>query len=164
MFTLNYQQQTVMERVQRQLDVLYECNEALRKKTITVCTISTAIVGIVSAAKFLPDHSTGFDVESILLSIVVFLSALMYLFATAALLPGKAPIPGSRDTDELFDEFLVQDGETAFNNFLIDSCEACNIAFDQNATNEKNLKRVLITLQIQICVLALAVGWTGFVG
>jgi hypothetical protein len=161
MSDLNYQQATVMSLAKERLNKLYEFNEMLRKRVAAVCAASTAIVGIVSAAKFLPRQSSGLDVESVLLGLVCLLSVLLYWFAAKSLLPGLAAIPGSTNTDVLFDEYLVKDVEVAFNNFLIDICAASDKALEQNTSNAGILKSVLVVFQVQIAVLAIAIAWSG---
>ena len=161
MTELTYQQSTVMELAKARLNTLYEFNAALRKRVAMVCAASTAIVGIVSAAKFLPVRVSGPDVESLLLGLVSLLTVAMYWFAAKALAPRVAPIPGIGDTDVLYEQYLSRGVEEAYNNFLIDICSACEVALSENETNGKSLRRVLMVFQTQIAVLALAIAWSG---
>ena len=158
---LSYQQRVVMEQVTKALDQLYQFNDKLRQRVNTVCIASTAIVGIVTAARFLPKHITDFSVESIVLGLVCLCSILLYSFAAQALLPVTAPLPGSVDTDVLYDEYLAKDVEGAYNNMLIDFCEANKLASEQNTHSAKILQRVIWVLQLQIALLATAIAWFG---
>ena len=162
MSSLTYQQNVVMEDARTRLASLYEFNAALRKRVALVCAASTTIVGIVTAAKFLPTKSTEFAVESIILGVVCLLSVVMYWVSASALLPSTAPIPGSTDTDVLFDQYISKDEQTAYNNFLIDICEANNVALKSNSDSAKILKKAIFTFQIQLGFLGLAIAWSGF--
>ena len=166
---LSYQQETVMRQVEHELTALREFSGRLRGRIMLVCTASAAIVGIVTAARFLPPQTFG-GVESLLLSLVCISSVVLYWFAADSLMPAETPLRGFNDTDVLYDEYLSKSEEVAYNNFLIDACQANDKAYQINQRHGVALRRVIWAFKAQVVLLAIAVmlpfvesiaGWPG---
>ena len=153
---LSYQQETVMRQVEHELTALREFSGRLRGRIMLVCAASAAIVGIVTAARFLPPQTFG-GVESLLLSLVCISSVVLYWFAADSLMPAETPLRGFNDTDVLYDEYLSKSEEVAYNNFLIDACHANDKAYQINQRHGVALRRVIWVFKAQVVLLAMAV-------
>ncbi len=78
---LIYQQKLVFDRAQQGNEKIMSMNEAIRGRANFVTAASTAIVGLITAAKFLPAESSGSNAESLLLAAVYVASIAIYWLA-----------------------------------------------------------------------------------
>ena len=65
--------------------------------------------------------------------------------------------PGDSDTDALYEEYLAKEKDVAFNNALIDSASAFEIAVSANKEKSRNVWHMVAVLQVQIVVLGVFV-------
>ena len=73
----------------------------LNKRATLITGASSIIVGIVAAAKFLPERSASFSVESALLGVVCGCSVVMYWYAVQVWRASLKAMPGTTDVDDV---------------------------------------------------------------
>lgn len=138
-------------------------NDDLGKRATLLVSMSSVVVGIVTAAKFLPEHKTEFSIESVLLGIVCLLSVLMYWYAIQVWGTSLRAMPGCTDVNKLYDQYIAVSEHVAFNNSLIDTSYALEVCLVENDRKAKLVDKVARVFQWQIGVLALAIAWSGLV-
>ena len=158
---LNYQQQMVMERVSDNWGKTLKYNDDLDKRATLVTATSSIIVGIVTAAKFLPEHEDGLTAESVLLGLVCLCSVAMYFFALDVIRANHRAMPGSTDPNVLFDDYISLDADVAYNNSLIDLCDALGFCIKENDRKASALENIVLVFQCQLFLLAGAIAWSG---
>jgi hypothetical protein len=156
---LSYQQETVYNRLEEMLKFIRESFNKIRAKGTLICGASTTLVGVITAAEFLPDTATELSVGTVLLGMVCLCSVVMYHQVAKLWRPSVASIAGSTDTDILFDQYLSKDAVTAYNNFLIDLSETVEREIKANTDVAFQLERIVLTFQCQIGLLAVAILW-----
>lgn len=157
-----WQQQFVFKRLQENLDSVTRFNEKLDSRATLITGASSVIVGIVVAARFLPQQVTDARrIETFLLGIVCLFSVGMFWFAARAWSFNSKSLPGSDDVSELYDQYIALSMNDAFNHALIDSAWALKRSVAVNVTKGNAVEKMLRLFQYQIGVLALAIGWSG---
>lgn len=154
----------VFQQARENLSTALEFNEMLRKRIGVVCVSSTALVGVISAARFLPEATTGHNVESVLLGLVCLATVAIYWFAAKAYSPSIAPLPGPASYERWFYGYLEKDDSGhAYSKMLTDCCHVTQTLLDQNALFGKCLRRAVFAFSIQLTLLSVAIAWSGFV-
>jgi len=152
----------VFQQARENLATALEFNEMLRKRIGVVCVSSTALVGIISAAKFLPESTTGYNVESILLGLVCLASVAIYWFAAKAYSPSIAPLPGPDSYERWYEGYLVKGDEgLAYSKMLSDYSYVTQTLLSQNKHFGWCLRGAISAFIAQLFVLSLAVAWSG---
>ncbi|MGB1091471.1 MAG: hypothetical protein ACPGYX_05060 [Oceanobacter sp.] len=155
---LNYQQDSVLKYVSGARKSTLEHIQGMRKRATLVTAASTTIVGVISAANYLPKEFKSLDLSSgILLSLVTLLTVVMFFFTSEIWKTIDTPLVGHTDTDKLFDDYLAVDKDTAYNNFLIDECAALQMALDLNLKLANTFRKLIWAFQIQLALLALSI-------
>lgn len=160
-FKLTYQQQLVFERLQDTWERILKYNEDLDKRATLITAASSVIVGIVAAAKFLPKENNSSDFESVLLGCVCGASVLMYWNASIVWSLTKKPMPGTFNVRELYEEYIAQDENTAFNNALIDLSDAVKVCTEENMKKSQFVDNITLWFRIQIGILGFSIAWAG---
>lgn len=156
---LTYQQYEVYRRLEDTLKFSRESIRGIRARGSMLCIASTALVGVITAAKFLPEQQTGTNFESFVLGLVCFCTAAMYWFVSQLWGCWNAPSAGSLDTDVLFEEYLSQTKAIAYNNFLIDLAATVKMELIESDGIGGKLDMIVRIFQCQIALLALAILW-----
>ncbi|WP_299075489.1 hypothetical protein [uncultured Paraglaciecola sp.] len=162
MSELTYQQKVVIERINVGNEKVLTANEAIKGRANFITGASTAVVGIITAAKYLPSGAANEGFEYILLALVCTCSIAIYWLAALVWKGGVTAISGSTDIDVLYESYIGQDIDTAYCNFLADTCEAKKKNSNENALQAARLDRMIFTFMMQLALLALAIGWTSF--
>lgn len=159
MSNLTYQQQFVFDRIFANNEKFAQLNNDMKGRANFITAASTAIVGIITAAKFLPSSNTSEGYEFILLALVCLCSVGIYWFAALLWKGGNTALTGTNNIDVLYDSYISKDADVAYCNALIDLCSA----FEQNERGNARLGRLLdqmIAFFIaQLSLLAISIGW-----
>jgi hypothetical protein len=91
-------------------------------------------VGIITAAKFLPNSNGGNGAEFLLLALVCLCSIGIYWFAAIIWKGGETKLTGTPDIDVLYESYIGLEKDTAYCNFLADLCSAFE---DNQKDNQK---------------------------
>lgn len=123
MSELSQQQVDVYERLIAGHRLVIESSKSLVGRANTVLAASSVIVGIVTAARFLPEGGAkGFSVEFVLLGVVCLCSVVMCVAAGLLWRGGYTMIPGSLDVDVLYGNHISQELDISYYNLLLDLC------------------------------------------
>jgi len=159
---LSYQQRAIFERLADNNEKFSQLNNDMKSRANFLTAASTAIVGIITAAKFLPSSIASTGYEFILLSFVCLCSIGIYWFAALIWKGGNTALAGTSNLDRLYDSYIGLDADTAYGNMLSDLCST----FDQNergnAARGRYLDRMVIFFICQLIFLALSVGWASY--
>ncbi len=163
MSELSYQQNLVYERLQKGNEKVLAANEAIKGRASFVTGASTVVVGLITAAKYLPSSADSQGFEYILLAMVCACSISIYWFAALVWKGGKTSIPGGTDIDFLYDSYIGKKVDEAYCNFLADLCKAKNENSEENTMQAKRLDNMILAFMAQLALLALAIAWTSLV-
>ncbi len=123
MSELTQQQVMVYERLLAGHDLVCESNRGLVGRANALLLASSVVIGVVVAARFLPDSTpSGFAVEYLLLGLVCLCSVVMHGFALMLWRGGLTMVPGTLSVDELYDDYIGQELDDAYYNLLRDLC------------------------------------------
>lgn len=160
---LSYQQNLVFDRLVDTWEKTLEYNDDLDKRTTLITGASSIVVGIVAAAKFLPEHANGFSVESVLLGVVCMGSVLMYWYAIDVWRASLKAMPGTTSVDVLFDQYIALSKDVAYNNALIDLTAALEKCVEENRRKSERVEKIVRVFQFQIAMLGTAIASSGIV-
>lgn len=163
MSDLTYQQRTAFDRLQSGNDKILAMNEAIRGRASFVTGASTAIVGLITAAKFLPENNHGYGVEFILLALVCVCSVAIYWLAALIWEGGETSISGTTDVNFLYDSYISKDIDVAYCNFATDLCQAMEHNKSENTLQAKRLSRMIFAFIVQLMFLALSIAWSSII-
>lgn len=158
MSDLTYQQRLVFDRIFAHNEKFFQLNGDIKSRASFITTASTAIVGIITAAKFLPSSNVGEGHEFILLSLVCLCSVGIYWFAALVWKGVNTDLPGACDIDILYNEYISKDIDTAYCNALKDLCCAFEKNKGHNATIGRLLDRIVYFFIAQLSLLAISIG------
>jgi hypothetical protein len=157
-----YQQKLVWDRLCENFETVSSLNEKLESRATLITTSSAAIVGIVTAAKFLPSTAPqSFGIESVLLAVVCSCAIAMFWYGSRVWIPREKAIPGSTNPTVLYEQYIVLPEDVAFNNALIDLGHAVNVGIQANDVKANAVISMIHVLQLQLLLLAVAIGWSG---
>ena len=160
MSDLTYQQKLVFERLSANHEMLITMDKELKSRTTYITTASTAIVGIITAAKFLPENSSGEGFEFILLALVCLLSVGVYGFAALIWRGGVTVLPGHADLDQLYEGYISKAADSAYCNALSDLCFAFEANLKDNMRRGRLLDGLVICFVAQLGILAIAISYS----
>ncbi|MGY8873279.1 MAG: hypothetical protein ACKVJE_22870 [Pseudomonadales bacterium] len=162
MSDLTYQQRSVFERLSENNNKFAQLNNDMRNRANFLTAASTAIVAIITAAKFLPNTIASDGYEFILLSLVCLCSIGIYWFAALIWKGGNTTLTGTSNLEKLYGSYINKDVDVAYCNMLADLC----VAFDQNkignSVKGRYLDWMVIFFILQLGFLALSIGWASF--
>lgn len=158
---LGYQRTAAYDRLEKTHFSLLEFNTSMRSRASIQCTASTILVGIVTAASFLPSKASEFSFETIILALVCACTAYMYWIAGDLWKATNAPLPGVLDAKEIYDSYIVEDIDTCYNQLLIDLSEAVSRQLAINVSIGKTIDDLTRLLQVQILLIVSAIFWRG---
>jgi hypothetical protein len=159
-----YQQKLVWDRLCGNFATISELNEKLDSRATLVTTSSAAIVGIVTAAKFLPSTANvSLNVESVLLGVVCCCAIAMFRYGARVWIPHQKAVAGSPDPNVLYEQYIALSEDDAFNNALIDMGEAVKVGIAANNAKADAVTSMACVLQVQLLLLAVAIAWSGIV-
>jgi hypothetical protein len=130
-------------------------------------TASGVITGLVSAAAFLP-YGAAFKVSSISFQLVMPILLLVGLMAMFLLILTKAAkmwspkmvmAPGSQDVEAMYEKYISQGPDMAFNKALIDLVHSVELAQKVNNQKIDGLNWLVRLLQAQVLLLIVTVLW-----
>lgn len=159
---LTYQQNAVLERLQRNNEMFLQLNNDIKGRANFLIAASTSIVGIITAAKFLPDTSASEGAEFVLLSLVCLCSIGIYWYASLIWKGGHTALDGTDNVDALYDSYINKERDVAYCNMLSDLCTAFGNNRNENLSRGGNLEIMVKIFMAQLFFLALSVGWTSF--
>lgn len=159
MSDLTYQQKFVIERLAAGNEKVLAMNDAIRGRANFVTGASTAIVGLITAAKFLPANNDSSGVEFIFLAIVCLCSVAIYWLAALVWKGGKMTVPGGTNIDALYDSYISKEPDVAYGNFLSDLSKSMEENVRENALQAARLDRMIIAFISQLFFLALSIAW-----
>ena len=159
---LTYQQNAVLERLQRNNEMFLQLNNDIKGRANFLITASTSIVGVITAAKFLPNTTASEGAEFVLLSLVCLCSIGIYWYASLIWKGGYTALDGSNDVDTLYDSYISKEIDVAYCNMLSDLCTAFDNNRNENLSRGENLETMVKIFMTQLFLLALSVGWTSY--
>jgi len=162
MTDLTYQQISVLDRAKENNRAVALFNADIRRRATFVTGASTAIVGLITAARFLPSREGDQGVELALLGLVCLCSVAMYGLAAAVWRSGEAFLPGRAHIDSLYKSFISADLDTAYHNLLQDECAAMNLNTAANSDRARLFDWIVGVFMVQLSLLALAISWGYF--
>lgn len=156
---LAIQQQMVFDRIKSNFDIVRDANHRLESKASIMVAGSAALTGFVTGANVWPgtlDSLTGGEIAAIL----AFCATGFAMFWYASKMWGPSPLcmPGANDTNLLYDNFITQEIDVAFDHMLTDLSNAIDSARLVNMEKTEAIRSMLTVLQLQIAILAVAVG------
>lgn len=157
---LTYQQKVVFDRAISSNDRILAMNDAIRGRANFVTAGSTAIVGLVTAAKFLPTSNTSDGMENLLLALVCICSVAIYWLAALIWKGGETSLTGSTNIDTLYRSYISVNMDVAYCNFLQDLCKATDDNIKENKLQSSRLGRMIFAFIVQLALLALTIGWS----
>jgi len=160
MDNLTYQQKVVFNRAIAGNDRILAMNDAIRSRANFVTTGSTAIVGLVTAAKFLPSGNTDDSIEYLFLALVCICSVAIYWLVALIWRGGETSLSGTTDVDILYRSYISVDMDVAYCNFLQDLCRATEENIKENTLQASRLGRMIFAFIVQLALLALSIGWS----
>lgn len=158
---LSYQQNAVLARLSENLMLIRGFTDSIRSRASILCTASTALVAIITAARFLPQHTAGFTLESVLLGLVCLCTVGMYWCGGQIWRASAVPIANCTDPTVLYEKYIALDQYVAYNQFLIDQAKAVELALVENKRQGGYLNKMTTVFQTQIGILAFAIAWPG---
>jgi hypothetical protein len=159
---LTYQQNAVLERLKRNNEIFLQLNSDIKGRANFLIAASTSIVGVITAAKFLPNTATSEGTEFLLLSLVCLCSIGIYWYASLIWKGGYTALDGSDNVDTLYDSYINKERDIAYCNMLSDLCTAFRNNKKENLSRGKNLEIMVNIFMAQLFFLALSVGWTSY--
>ena len=156
---LSYQQNSVFERLTENNAIVRDMNAAIRGRANFLTAASTAIVGLIAAAKFLPSGHENLGVEYVLLALVCLCSVGMYWRAALIWRSENTELPGTCNLDKLYSAYIGQEIDVAFHNLLSDLCEAVDKNLLVNQKKASHLDAMVRIFMIQLTLLAISVAW-----
>jgi hypothetical protein len=163
MSELTYQQSVVYERLQNDNEKVLTSNEAIKSRASFVTGASTAVVGLITAAKYLPSSGDSQGFEYILLAMVCACSIAISWFAALVWKGGKTSIAGSADIDFLYEAYIGKNADEAYCNFLADLCQTKIENSAENTAQAKRLDKMICAFIVQLALLSVAIAWTSLV-
>ncbi|MBN4075430.1 MAG: hypothetical protein COA71_11900 [SAR86 cluster bacterium] len=159
---LSYQQRAVFERLSVNNEKFTQLNNDMKTRANFLTAASTAIVGIITASKFLPESSSSTGIEFILLSFVCLCSIGIYWFAAMIWKGGNTALTGPSDLDKLYNSYINKDADATYGNMLSDLCEAFDQNEQENAARGRCLDRMVMFFIFQLIFLAISIGWASY--
>lgn len=159
---LTYQQDAVFKRLSANNERFAQLNNDIKSRANFLTAASTAIVGIITAAKFLPNSISSDGFEFILLSLVCLCSIGIYWFAALLWKGGNTELTGTSDLDMLYESYIGKEADTAYCNMLADLCAAFEQNKKENVLRGKHLDKIVLFFIFQLSFLALSIGWASF--
>lgn len=159
---LTYQQRAIYERLADNNERFSQFNNDIKNRANFLTAASTAIVGIITAAKFLPNSTASNGYEFILLSLVCLCSIGIYWFAALIWQGGVTDLAGTSNLDGLYDSYISKDQDTAYCNMLSDLCEAFKKNKAANTLRGRRLDIIVMFFILQLALLAVSIGWASF--
>ncbi|GAB3380805.1 hypothetical protein NCG89_00825 [Spongiibacter taiwanensis] len=159
---ISYQQRVIFERVSENNEKFARLNNDMKNRANFITAASTAIVGIITAAKFLPDSASSRGFEFAFLSLVCLCSIGIYWFAALIWKGGNTALTGTFDVDKLYDSYISKDIDVAYCNMLTDLCSAFEQNEKENAARGRYLDRMVQFFILQLVFLAISIGWASF--
>jgi len=157
----SYQQQLVSKRLKDNWEKTLKYNDDLDKRATIIVSASSIVVGIVAAGKFLPDQSSSFSVESVVLGLVCFCSVWMYWYAIQVWRTSLKAMPGTTDVMSLYTQYIALSEDEAFNHALIDLSYAVSECVAENKRKAEMVDSVVRIFQFQVALLGIAIAWSG---
>ena len=155
---LTYQQNMVWDRLHDGLKSIEQANESLESKAGKILAGSASFVSALGILKMLPNIAGTISlVDGVAMLLLCVLTAVMCWFGSRMWCPSPMHFPGDSDTDALYEEYLAKEKDVAFNNALIDSASAFEIAVSANKEKSRNVWHMVTVLQVQIVVLGVFV-------
>lgn len=164
MSDLSYQQKIVLERLNAGNERIISLNDGIRGKANFITTASTAVVGLITAAKFLPAGKPGAGTEYILLALVCLFSVFIYWLAALVWKGGATTISGTTNVDLLYESYIGKNLDVAYCNFLTDLCKSMDENRAENGLQATRLDRMVVAFIVQLAFLALSIAWTSIAG
>lgn len=151
---LTYQQNMVWDRLHDGLKAIEQANDSLEAKGGKIIAGSASFVSALGILKMLPNIAGPISwLDGVAMLLLCVLTAVLCWFGSKMWCPSQICIPGDSNTDALYEEYLGLEKDVAFNNALIDSASAFEIAVSTNKEKSRNVWRMVIVLQVQIVVL-----------
>jgi uncharacterized protein (DUF1501 family) len=106
---ITYHQRFVFDRIIANNEMFARLNNDMKGRASFITAASTAIVGIITAARFLPSSSTNQGFEFILLALVCLCSVGIYWFAALLWKSGNTALTGTSNMDVLYDSYISKE-------------------------------------------------------
>jgi hypothetical protein len=151
------QREFVVQRLRDSIEFVHKLNAKLETRASIITAGSAALVGIVSAAEFLPKTQSTSTLESTCLGVVVLCTVIMFFFASKVWSPSDKVIPGTTDVQKLYEKFLSQDETVATNNAIIDLAASLEKMRDVNNQKSESVEAMIMIVQVQFMALGVVV-------
>ena len=151
--SISYQQKLVYERLYANYEKLLSSNDKVSNRAATTMLGSSGIVTIAGSANLLANSDSSLF-SNLMMVLALLCTSVMFLCFLVLSTPWKLHFPGPTDTDELYDDYLVVDPNTAYNNALSDLSKAMELAIKTNREKAKLLTAINLIAAIQIFFLA----------
>lgn len=158
MSKLSYQEELVVNRLEKTLDGVNEANDVLEKRATKMVAISTAAIAVVSSAGVLPKTITGAStLDGVAVVVLVGLNLLMVKIGLGVWGPSSRATPGGTKFDDLQNHFIKADQQVACANHVKDLLNTIRLAEGWNASKGSAVLCMLWVVQCQLVVLGIAV-------
>lgn len=162
---LTYQQKLAWSLLHDGLDTIREGTDRIEKRGERVFAGSSAAVATLAAVNLLPQSiEDASRAQGVLLATLCASLLVMFRFAAQLWQSRTRAVPGSADVDALYDQYIAQSMDDAFNTAMLSTEKALEITFKVNEARAKTLGRMVATLHFQaaniiLLVLAKVFGW-----
>lgn len=157
MSQLSLQQELVLQQKYQQLQIVLQAGDSLDRKGMTLLQASGLIVTlgtVLSISGFVATHPSPIFMFGIGIAFVAFL--LMVWLSAQAWLPRDMEVPGTRNWDEIFQDYIYEDADQCFQQILADTIESISLNNIANLLKGERIRWSVYLLIAQVGGLLLA--------
>jgi hypothetical protein len=147
-----------MDRLSDGLNAIESANSSLEARASKIVSGSTGAIAAIAGVASIP--AQAWEVSGPFAAVIAALcGSVLVMFWFAARLWGPAPacVPVGHDVAVLYADYIAESEDVAFNNALIDSSKAFEHAKWVNEIKGREIRHMLIVLQVQVVLLGAAV-------
>ena len=153
-----YQQNLVFERLSDGLKTIESANDNLEARASKLVAGSTGAIAAITGVSMFPKSMVEVGrADAIILALLCGSVLVMFWYAAKLWGPRPAAVVTGHDTDVLYDQYIAQPEDVAFNNALIDTAQAFKHAKWVNEIKGKEIRHMFIVLQAQVILLGVGV-------
>jgi len=127
---LRIQQKLVLERLKDNLHIIDSATDYIENRAFKIGSITVAAATLVLGSNYFRDPANCWE---FMLQILVGIAALLACFFMFKVWSARSvKLPGASDPQELYDDILSKEPDEAFNEVLIDACDAFRVNKEAN--------------------------------
>lgn len=154
-----YQQMMVWERLRNSMKEVSEINAKIAGRATVILGGSGTAFAAATFATVVPEPD---QTVTIILSIIAFLTLLSLGMAGSIWQPSDSLLPGPRDINVLYDDYINATVDDAYGKALIDLIAVLDCERERNSEISFLLTGMIRIFQIQLCLLGTAISYHVF--